>query len=279
MPSVSREGAEIWWESQGSGDPVLLVMGLGYPSTMWYRVAPLLARRHRVVVFDNRGVGRTGVPPGPYSIEQMADDAAAVLSAAVPAEAGTAGAAHVVGISLGGIVVQEMALRHPSLARSVTLLCTHPGGADAVLPDDEVLRMLTERGNMTPREAAEASVPFVYAADTDRALVAEDIAMRMRTPTAPEGYQRQLQAVVDYGGALARLGAIGVPTLVVHGTADRLVPVANASVIAGAVAGARLQLLEGAGHILPTDRTVELNALLIEFLSSVPPAPANRAPA
>lgn len=275
MPFVSREGAEIWWEPQGSGPPVLLVMGLGYPSTMWYRVTPALARRHRVIAFDNRGVGRTGVPPAPYSIEQMADDAAAVLAAAAP-EGGTA---HVVGISLGGIIVQELALRHPDLARSITLLCTHPGGADAVLPEADVLRMLTDRGSMTPREAAEASVPLVYAADTDRALVAEDIETRMRTPTAPEGYQRQLEAIVGYGGALSRLGGIRSPTLVVHGTADRLVPVDNSSLIAEAIPGARLRLLEGAGHILPTDRTAELNALLLEFLSAVPPAPANRGPA
>lgn len=279
MPFISREGAEIWWESAGSGPPVLLVMGLGYPSTMWYRVTPALAARHRVIVFDNRGVGRTGVPPAPYSVEQLADDAAAVLAAAVtPAD----GPAHVVGISLGGIVVQELALRHPDLPRSITLLCTHPGGADAVLPEPEVLRMLTDRGTMTPREAAEASVPFVYAADTDRALVAEDIAMRMRSPTAPEGYRRQLEAVVAFAGALPRLGRIRQPTLVVHGTADRLVPVANASVIAAAVPGAKLHLLEGAGHILPTDRTAELNALLLEFLSSVQPVqprPATRGPA
>ena len=270
MPYLDHAGARIWWEQEGSGPPVLLVMGLGYPASMWYRLTPALAGRYRVVTFDNRGVGRTGVPPGPYSIEQMADDAAAVLAAAL-ADDGSDEAdvsAHVVGISLGGIIVQELALRHPRLPRSLALLCTHPGGEDAVLPEPQVMQMLSDRSRMTPQEAAEASVPFVYAPETDRALIDEDIAMRMRSPTAPEGYTLQLQAIMAYGGALGRLGSLHVPALVVHGTADRLVPPANSTVIAGALPGARLHLLEGAGHILPTDRTAELSRVLLDFLDS-----------
>jgi 3-oxoadipate enol-lactonase len=268
MPYLDHDGARIWWDREGSGPPVLLVMGLGYPSTMWYRVRPALAAHYSVIAFDNRGVGRTGAPAGPYSIEQMADDAAAVVAEAVGGEAGQDGTAHVIGISLGGIIVQELALRHPHLPRSLALLCTHPGGADAVLPEPEVVQMLTDRSAMTPQEAAEASVPFVYSPGTERALIDEDIAMRMRTPTTPEGYTLQLQAIMAYGGALDRLPSLQVPALVVHGTADRLVPVPNGELIAGAIPGASLRLLEGAGHILPTDRTAQLNDLLLEFLAS-----------
>jgi pimeloyl-ACP methyl ester carboxylesterase len=272
---LSRDGARIWWESSGEGDPVLLIMGLGYPMSMWYRVVPALAASHRVITFDNRGAGRTGVPDGPYSIEQMADDAAAVLEAALAAGAARAPAGEsterdqgsVVGISLGGVIALEMILRHPELVGRLALVSTHPGGAEGVAPEPEVLTMLTDRSKMSPLDAARVAVPVVYAPDTDPARIEEDIAVRMDQPTSRAGYDNQLQAVFGYPGTFSRLGSISVPVMVVHGTADRLVPVANARILAEAIPGCVLELLEGAGHILPTDRTDALNACLVRFLA------------
>jgi 3-oxoadipate enol-lactonase len=260
MPYVERDGARLFWDAEGEGDAVLLVMGLGYPGAMWYRMLPFLTDAYRAVWLDNRGVGSTGVPPGPYSIEQMADDAAAVLDAA------GAGAAHVVGASLGGFVAQELTLRHAGRVRSLVLLCTHCNGLQAVPPPPETLRMLASRSSMTPREAAEAAVPFIYAPDTGRDAIDEDIAVRMRQPTDPAGYTLQLQAAMRHGGTYARLPRISVPTLVVQGTADGLVNPANAPILAGRIPGARLVTLEGASHILFTDRTVEVGTALRSFL-------------
>lgn len=262
MPYLDRGDARIYWEAEGEGQPVLLIMGLGYPCDMWYRTVPALAERYRAVIFDNRGVGRTGVPPGPYPVEMLADDSAAVAQAAAD------GPVHVIGISLGGVIAQELALRHPQLVRSLALLATHPGGRDAVPLTDAALDLLGRRGQMDLREAAEISIPFVYAAGTPRERIDEDIDVRMRRPTDPLGYTHQLQGVVSYGGAYDRLGTIEVPTLVVHGSADALVPPANAPLIAAAIPGARLEIFEGASHILPTDSTEELNRLLLEFLDA-----------
>jgi 3-oxoadipate enol-lactonase len=265
MPYLDRGDARIYWEARGSGDPVLLIMGLGYPSDMWYRTIPALTAHHRTITFDNRGVGRTGVPPGPYPIELLAEDAAAVAAEAAGRPV------HVIGISLGGIVAQEFALRHPGQVRSLALIATHPGGPDAVPPEPAALELLAKRGDMDLRQAAEISVPFIYAPDTPRELIDEDIATRLRRPTEPGGYANQLQGAVAYSGAYDRLNAIEVPTLVVHGSADRLVPPANAPLIAAAIPGARLEILDGASHILPTDRTGQLNRLLTGFLASVSP--------
>lgn len=261
MATLERDGAHVWWDERGSGTPVLLVQGLGYPSDMFHRLLPELARHHRLLLLDNRGVGRTGVPRGPYTVETLAADAAAVV------EAAGEDSAHVVGVSMGGVVAQELALSRPQLVRSLVLGCTHPGGTDSVF-SDEVRAFLGGRSDMTPDEAAEASVPFVYAADTPRALIDEDLAVRRALPTRPEGYTAQLTGTMTYQGSLARLPQLQMPVLLVHGTADRLVPVENTHRLASALPGARVELLQGAGHIFWTDRRDEALRLLQDWLTT-----------
>lgn len=263
MPYAASGGARIFWEEEGTGEPVLLVMGLGYPAAMWYRILPYLTDAYRTIRFDNRGVGSTGVPPGPYRIETMADDGLAVLD-----DAGV-DAAHVVGASLGGVIAQELALRHPDRVRSLVLGCTHCAGREAVPPSPEALAMLTERASMTPRAAAEAALPFVYAAATERARIDEDVAVRMRQPTEPQGYANQLRAAVAHQGTWGRLPSIAVPTLVVHGATDGLVPPENARILGERIPGARLEIIPGASHIFLTDQTEIAGRGLREFLDGL----------
>ena len=139
MPYADNHGTRIYWEERGAGDPLLLIMGLGYTSEMWYRMAPLLSARYRTILYDNRGVGRSDAPEGPYPIATMADDAAAVLDAA------GVDRAHVFGVSLGGMIAQELALRYPAPVRSLVLGCTHCGGAQAVPPSEEARKVLAAR--------------------------------------------------------------------------------------------------------------------------------------
>lgn len=259
MATLERDGAKLWWDERGSGAPVLLIQGLGYPSDMFHRLLPGLARRFRVLLLDNRGVGRTGVPAGPYTVEAMAADAAAVVEAAGDSSA------HVVGVSMGGLIAQELALTRPELVRSLLLGCTHPGGTDSVFTD-EVRAFLGGRSEMTPDQAAEASVPFVYAAETPRERIDEDLAIRRAVPTRPEGYLAQLTGAMAYRGSLPRLPQLELPVLIVHGTADRLVPVDNAHLLAAAVPAARLELLPGASHIFWTDQPDRTLGLLQEWL-------------
>ena len=263
MADVMSAGTRLWWDANGTGSPLILIQGLGYPSDAWWRLRPALSKRFRVVVMDNRGVGRTEVTDRSFSIEDMADDVAAVLVAAGETSA------HVFGASLGGVIAQELALRHPRLVRSLTLGCTGPGGADAVASEAVVHGFLRMRADMTPREAADASVPLVYADDTSPAEIAEDIDVRMTIPTSRAGYAAQLSAVLRYQGSLRRLGAVRAPTLVLHGTADRLIPPANATLLAQAIPDARLHWLEGAGHIFTTDRTAQTLEVVTKFIDSV----------
>src|SRR6202162_4486029 len=146
MSFAENKGARIYWDEQGSGEPLLLIMGLSYPSYMWHRSRPLLVQRYRTIAFDNRGIGQSDVPSGVYSIPSMASDGAAVLDAA------GVEAAHVFGLSMGGMIAQEFALQYPKRVRSLILGCTAAGGPHAVRAEPEVLEILMRQG-MTPEEA------------------------------------------------------------------------------------------------------------------------------
>lgn len=262
MPYANNNGVRISWDSHGEGEPVLLIMGLGYSSEMWYRVTPELASRYFVVTFDNRGIGATDRPAGPYHIAQMADDAEAVLDAAGLASA------HVFGISMGGMIAQELALRHPAKVRSLILGCTACGGAEAVSADPSVIRVLNARATMEPEEGVWAMVPFIYDESTPRERIEEDIAIRLRTFPPAASYIAQVQGIIAWGSH-SRLGSIKVPTLIIHGETDQLIPPANAKILGAAIPGSRVEMLESASHIFPTDQPELSMKLITSFLESV----------
>ena len=165
MPFTNSNGCRIYWEESGAGYP-LLIMGLGYSHEMWHRTRPAMTEHYRTIVFDNRGVGKSDLPAGPYPLAQMAHDVAAVLDAAGVEQA------HVYGISMGGMIAQELALNHPERVRSLILGCTACGGVNAVPTAAPVMQTLLDRAAMTPEEGVEAMGPIhlqrVYAARSDR---------------------------------------------------------------------------------------------------------------
>jgi pimeloyl-ACP methyl ester carboxylesterase len=260
MPVVDRGDANVWWEAEGAGDPLLLIMGLGYSSDMWYRLLPELTPRFRTIRFDNRGVGRTGVPPGPYPIELMASDALAVLDAAGESSA------HVMGVSMGGFIAQEVVVSAPERVRSLILGCTATGGPELVPAEPAAMEMAAARASMSPEDAAEVAIPFVYAKATPRTVIDEDFAVRLANPTSQEGYTNQLMGVVGWTGGASRLASVEVPTLVVQGDEDRLVNPANAPVLAGAIKGAELVVLEGASHLFFSDQPAAAAKAIVGFL-------------
>jgi 3-oxoadipate enol-lactonase len=261
MAFVENQGAKIYWDEQGQGEPVLLIMGLGYPSDMWHRTRPVLAARYRTIVLDNRGVGRSDMPPGPYPIELMASDALAVLDAAGE------GSAHVFGISMGGMIAQEFALQSPSRVRSLILGCTASGGPNAVRAEREANQMVMMRVQMTPEQAAEAAVPFIYDASTPRARIDEDLAVRRPWFPRSAAYQAQLTGILSWE-AYSRLPQMAAPTLVIHGENDRLVPAGNGKLIAQRIPGAKLLILPHASHIFPTDQSDASHRAILEFLAA-----------
>ena len=268
MPYTENNGVKISWEERGGGDPLLLIMGLGYPSDMWYRTVPVVSRHYRTITFDNRGVGRSDSPAGPYSISQMASDAAAVLDAA------GIDRAHVFGVSMGGMIAQEFALTYPSRLRSLILGCTAPGGPNAVRADNEVIEVLMQRGNMSPEEGVRAAVPFIYDPATPRERVEEDLKVRLRAYPSAASYFAQIDGIMKFE-AYSRLAQINGPTLVIHGHHDRLVPPGNGELIANRIPGAKLVMLKDASHIFVTDQPDAAHRAVLSFLSEASSSAAN----
>lgn len=262
MPVVVREdGAEIWWDADGpEGAPaVLLVMGLAYPADMFWRLIPFLAKEYRVIRSDNRGAGRTGdVVGAPYLVETMAEDSLAVLAAAGYHQA------DVFGVSMGGLIAQQIAITTPEKIRTLVLGCTHPGTEDATF-SSEALELLGSREGMTVEEAAEVSIPFNYDPSTPRSAIEEDWAVRLPLAASPTGYLSQLTGASMWKG-LPRSRDIAVPTLIIHGEGDRLVPVANGKLLADIISGSELVILPNANHLFFTDQPERSAEILLEWL-------------
>jgi pimeloyl-ACP methyl ester carboxylesterase len=204
-----------------------------------------------VIAFDNRDTGSSSRLPWPYSAAQMANDAVAVLDAAGEQQA------HVYGISLGSLVAQELALRHPDRVQALVLGASSAGGFAAYKPSPSSFAQtfLVRAGAMGPEEAAWAAVPYTYGEKTRRSnseRIATDIAHRISSPPEPLAYMHQAAAVATHD-AYDRLNQMAAPTLVVHGEQDVFVPPANALVLAEKIPAAQLRLWPDAGHMYTID--------------------------
>lgn len=260
MPFVENLGARIYWDEEGNGAPLLLIMGLGWTSHAWHRSRSILTEKYRTIALDNRGVGQSEAPAGPYSIVQMASDAAAVLNAA------RVNTAHIFGVSMGGMIAQEFALQYPNKVRSLILGCTAGGGPQAVRAEAAALQVLMTRGQ-DPDAFAKAMIPFIYDPGTLPGRIEEDTALRRKWYPPGEAYFAQLQAITAWE-AYSRLAYISAPTLVIHGENDRLVPPENARLIAGRIPGAKLIIIPGASHIFTTDQPDLAHAAILDFLGA-----------
>jgi pimeloyl-ACP methyl ester carboxylesterase len=261
MP-IARHGAtKLYYESTGSGPAVLLISGQAMTLDAWWRTVPELSRSFQVVTFDNRDSGRSSHWPLPYLVAQMADDAIAVLDAAGVEDA------HVYGISLGGMVAQELALRYPQRVQALVLGATTAGGPEAILAESGPLTFFVRVGAMAPEEAEWAAVPYNYSLRTRRLhgeRIAEDIAKRVEHQTDTLAYMHQVAAAAAHN-TVGRLGAIRIPTLVVHGEEDVVMPPRNGHLLAKGIPGAQLQLWPNAGHLYITDEP-EADRYIRQFL-------------
>ena len=237
---------ELFYERSGAGDPLLLIMGMSGTHLSWGEpFLETLRRDFDVVIYDHRGIGNSSPAPAGYSIADLADDAAGLLDALGWERA------DVVGISMGGMVAQELALRHPERVRTLTLGCTFAGGAGASLTSPEVLGRLQQSWATGDREQAlrtawEVNVSRRFAGEQDQ--FAEFRRLAIELPASLPAIMAQMQAIGGHDTS-ARLGQIAAPTLVIHGTEDEMLPVANAKLIAEGIPDARLEIFDGVGHL------------------------------
>jgi 3-oxoadipate enol-lactonase len=247
MPTIElATGPTLNYVRRGEGEPMLLIQGMSGNHLAWGE--PFLSDLERdfdVVAYDHRGVGRSSAVTDPFTITELADDAAALI-AALGWEA-----AHVVGISMGGMVAQELALRHPDRIRTLTLGCTYAGGEGSALTSSQVSTKLAEAmmagdPDRAIATAYEVNVSPGYGADKSAYGTFYEMATALPTPVPV--IMLQMQAIAAHN-TLDRLHEISAPTLVIHGTVDEMLPYSNAVLIASKIPDAQLETLEGVGHM------------------------------
>jgi 3-oxoadipate enol-lactonase len=249
MAFALSSGTRIYYDVLGAEGPyVVLLQGLGLSSTFWFDLPRRLtvegASPCRVVVIDNRGVGRSDRPWGPYRVGQLADDVAAVLDAAGVARA------FVLGISLGGMIAQHVALRHPGRVAGLGLLATTPGLPYGVLPSPATLwALLRAPFARDPRLVARVLLSKKHLPQARQLLAKWPAAMRAE-PVMARVFFAQFAAAAGHAAAL-RLGSIRSPTAIVAGAEDDVIPPANSRVLARRIPGAVLEILPDVGHAIP----------------------------
>lgn len=269
MPRAAVGNISLYYERTGAGPPVVLVPGLGGDHFLWRHQMRPFAASFDVIAPDLRGAGQSSAPDEPYSMAMFADDLADLLDALGFQRA------HVIGASMGGFIAQEFALRHPDRLERLVLCCTAPGGSRSVpIPPETVAVLMQRTGD--PRVDLER---FLALSTTEsyRAAHPDDveahIAWRVAHPQPVYAYHRQLAAAASHDAA-DRLHLIRAATLICHGTADRIVPFANAQILADGIPRARLHLFEGGSHQFFWEEAERFIDLAIEFLTGAADAAA-----
>jgi pimeloyl-ACP methyl ester carboxylesterase len=263
---VCANGRELYHEVHGDGPPLVLVMGIGYDSSLWtLHQVPELSTRFRVVLLDNRDAGRSSRADHVYTIADMADDVAGLLDAL------DIQSTHLLGLSMGSMIGMEFALRHAD--RLDRLVLAGPGAAPARSAIDPISVWNWVKTNDPSGEvfgAQQFTWLFSPTFLRNHQAVHDTIALLASNPNTiqPDAYDRQARAYLEFD-ALDRLGGITAPTLVIVGEQDLLTPPWAAREVAGGIPGARLEIVTGDGssHVLPLERPDDFNQLVIGFLA------------
>lgn len=262
MPTIQANGIQVYYETQGLGEPLLLIAGFACDHAIWSQVAPFLASKYLVISFDNRGVGQSSAPDNPYSVQQMARDAAMVLDAIGITRA------HVAGHSMGGQIAQELALAQPDRVRSLLLLssCTrcNARGKSLIETFGDLPRLVD------PQTSARLIMPWLYT----NAFFAKPGAVEQLLkwllecpfPPTPHGMYHQSRAITACDTS-ARLASIRCPTLVLVGKEDVLLPCLFSEQLAEGIPAAELVVLEKTGHGLLIETPAPVAAAMLDFLS------------
>jgi pimeloyl-ACP methyl ester carboxylesterase len=265
VPVVSAGSVQIEYERSGTGPPLLLIMGMSGSRLTWGE--PFLDQLRPdfdTIVYNHRGIGASSRMEQPFTIGDLAEDAARLLDAL------ELQSADVMGISMGGMVAQELALAHPERLRSLVLGCTYSGGPGSSRTSEDVWQGIADAMASGDRERAlrtawEANVSAAFAQDDD--AYARFNANARQIPVAVAVIMAQAQAILGHDTS-GRLPQLRVPTLVVHGTEDQMVPVSNAHMIAGLIPGSQLEILEGVGHLFFWEQPEDSAALLREHTAA-----------
>ncbi|HVE92418.1 MAG TPA: alpha/beta fold hydrolase [Actinomycetota bacterium] len=261
MATARNGDVELSYEVAGAGPPLLLIAGWGQGSWAWYRQVPDLSRDYTVITFDHRGVGGSSKVTTTYTADDMAMDVDSVM------EAAGAESAHVVGISLGGIVAMALASDRPERVLSLVVMASpFPGPGSVPYPEETLAAVLDPMPDLTPEQRLRKVLPYSLSPGWSEAHPDEfDDLLARRLSNLPDPASLVAQSTVAGRTDLTdRLRSITAPTLVCHGTQDQFVPCENAKLIADAIPGARVALCPGAGHVMGVEQPEWVNARIPE---------------
>jgi pimeloyl-ACP methyl ester carboxylesterase len=246
MPKIKIDELEFYYERHGSdGPPLMLICGLGGHIGSWdLELVEALSSKTRLLLFDNRGSGRSDKPDIEYSIAMLADDAAAFLDAI------DVDKAHILGASMGGMIAQEFAVRHPDKTTTLILCCTAPGGHNMIPPEPWVIQELGRVDGLTPEEIARKNWPLSFTQefmDNNLDWLEEKMQRELPYSTPAFSFKRQMMAAMHHDSHDS-LPKVECPTLVMTGTEDILIPPKNSDLIAAQIPGAVLKQYENVGH-------------------------------
>jgi 3-oxoadipate enol-lactonase len=262
MPYLKANDISIYYEVRGDGEPLLLLMGLGGGSSMWWQQMDLFSHWYQVVAFDSRGVGRSDKPDTAYSMDMLAKDALAVVNGLNLAPA------KVYGLSMGGMVAQELALNYPDAVSGLVLGATFCGGVHSVTASRETINQLFNLLNLPLDDMVRVLTALTFSdsfAAKHPKVIEEWMAKGAEAPPSPQDFKRQAEATTRFD-TYERLPQIKVPTLVIAGTGDRLIPVENSRILASRIPNAELVLLQGAGHGYLWEAAEDANRAVLNFL-------------
>jgi pimeloyl-ACP methyl ester carboxylesterase len=263
MPKVKVNDIQVYYEVKGEEYPLVMINGLGGNLEGWDpRFIEALSKKFKLVLFDNRDAGRTDTSEREYTMKTFADDTAGLMNALGISKA------HVLGLSMGGMIAQEFVLNYPEKAAKLVLCSTHCGGSKAIQLSQKVSEMLTiDTSTMSQEEYIRMFAPIGYTEDfikNNFDLLKLRIQKSLRYPISETGYKRQLNAIGKFN-AYERLPQIKAPTLVLHGRKDILIPPENGTILAEAIPNAKLVFFEKSAHILAEEMNEVINAIT-EFL-------------
>ncbi|MGA2226146.1 MAG: alpha/beta hydrolase [Syntrophobacteraceae bacterium] len=263
MPTTQVGLQGIYYDDYGAGHPLLLIPGLGSSRFIWWKQIESISRKYRVINMDNRGAGDSAPDAGPYTIADMADDAAGLIRNL------DCGTANVIGWSMGGLIALELRLRHPGLIDKLILVATTAGGTAYIPPAPEVGALLMPQES----EDLETRIRRVYpciAAPGYMNSHPEDLDRVVRysksKPMSLSSYQRQIGAMMMWPGVGDRIHGNHLPTLIVHGAEDPLVPYRNGLNLSTMIKGAKLLTYKNVGHLPPIEASERFNQDVTKFL-------------
>jgi pimeloyl-ACP methyl ester carboxylesterase len=265
MPKAQSNGIELYYEIHGAGQPLVLISGLGYPLWQWHKMVPFLAEHFQVITFDNRGVGQSDKPAGPYTAQLLAADTAGLLDALGIEKA------IIAGHSMGGFVAQAMALDFPQKVAKLILCSTNFGGPHHVPVTAEAMKVLTDVTSdaLTRFKNGLAVSTAPDWSEKNPEMIEEWIKWRVANPIDPAPYQAQLAiglGLLPEAAAFEdKLPRLNVPTLILFGAHDKVVPPENASLLAEKISGSKVVILPNAGHFFPMEVAEAASRTITDF--------------